>query len=63
MALKDKLLPQDFASSGPWDGINKIHSSNFLKWCHLKMDIQDLEDVMFLGKGEGKPKQTWLATN
>lgn len=40
LAQKDELLPQDFASSGPWDGIDETHFSNFLIWCHLKTDIK-----------------------
>ena len=50
LALKDKLLLQDFPSSGPWDGIDEICFSNFLVWRHLKTVIKDLKDVFLWGR-------------
>ena len=50
LALNEKLLLKYFASSGPWDGNNETHFSNFLLWCPLKTVIKDLKDVFLWGR-------------
>ena len=49
LALKDKLLPQDFASNEPWDGIDEV--------------IQDLKDIFLWERMRKELIQTWPATN
>ena len=45
LALKDKLLPQDFASNKPWDGIDEV--------------IQDLKDIFLWERMRKELIQTW----